>query len=406
MKSHRTAVILLSLFFLTLSLGQLEKVTLYASVAIYLHEVIMGIWLMYWVFKKPLLISMFLHKIMTLPLSIRLFCIWLVVGWLSALFNQGSLIEPLLFVSRIAFYFAFFFSITVVVSEKIISTAWIKKGMFASGMYILYFGFLQYIFLPDTRFLLYQGWDDHYFRLISTILDPGFTGILFILNLFLLFQLWIHHEIKNKDRTSRFSQALLALSTFLLTLGMSLTYSRATYLAFAISGGLTVILFFVQRKKVFTFLILGSLVFLLVSLPLLPRPDGEGVKLERVSTIYARSSSAQSELKLLNPWQWVIGKGMFVTASNQFLDTTQQNHNRVPDNWLVMFITGSGLIGTSLFLWSVAQIALKQWRTNSLFWLGFIAVLIHGLFNASLVYPFVLAWLGTLALTHTPYKEN
>src|SRR3989338_6680935 len=39
-------------------------------------------------------------------------------------------------------------------------------------------GLGQYIFLPDTRFLLSYGWDEHYWRLIGTVLDPNYMGVM------------------------------------------------------------------------------------------------------------------------------------------------------------------------------------------------------------------------------------
>ncbi len=42
------------------------------------------------------------------------------------------------------------------------------------------FGFLQYFIYPDIRSFVVWGWDDHYFRLFSTFLDPGHTSIILV----------------------------------------------------------------------------------------------------------------------------------------------------------------------------------------------------------------------------------
>src|SRR3990170_8831618 len=41
-------------------------------------------------------------------------------------------------------------------------------------------GWIQYLWLPDLRDLKYIGWDDHYFRLFGTFLDPAFMGIILV----------------------------------------------------------------------------------------------------------------------------------------------------------------------------------------------------------------------------------
>src|SRR3989304_8999963 len=53
-----------------------------------------------------------------------------------------------------------------------------RKYLLFFSSAIAVFGLAQYILIPDTRFLAVLNWDDHYYRLLSTLLDPNFTGII------------------------------------------------------------------------------------------------------------------------------------------------------------------------------------------------------------------------------------
>ena len=55
-----------------------------------------------------------------------------------------------------------------------------------SGLGLAVLGLLQFIFLPDMQFLAKSGWDPHYYRIVSTFLDPNFAGAYFALTLLLL----------------------------------------------------------------------------------------------------------------------------------------------------------------------------------------------------------------------------
>lgn len=382
----------LALFFMVISFGQLEKIYLFSTLAIYLHEVLIVLWLIFWIIKKPELVREFLadlKKRVRFSSPVMLLCIWILLGWMTALLSNRSLSDSIFYSMRLLFYGVFFSSFILLEKKKLLNTLELKMGMFAAGCYLLYFGVLQYFFLPDTRFLQFLGWDDHYNRLISTILDPGFTGILFILNIFILIQLRLSGL---KIKTPAF-----IFTTLLFTIGIALTYSRASYIAYGVSIALSIAYCMWQKEKELRNILIGTLVIFIVFIPLLPRTAGEGVRLERTSTIIARTTSAQADLGHLQSWQWLTGKGLFSTEKNQLL-SAETGHNRVPDNWLVMLLSGTGIIGTGLFLIILIKAAWQGWKKNPIFWLALLAVLIHGFFNASLIYVFVLVWLGVLYL--------
>lgn len=223
-------------------------------------------------------------------------------------------------------------------------------------------GLIQYFFLPDTRFLFALGWDDHFNRVIGTILDPGFLGLLYVF--ILLFT-------KSK---------VLWISAFI---ALILTYSRASYLAF-LAG-------FAFSKKSF----MKILLLLTVAIILIPRPGGDGVKLERVYSIFSRFSSWQQALRIFADHP-VLGVGFNVYRYAQ-LDYGFENDprwlishaNAGSDSSLLFVLATTGTIGTVAYLYYLKAISYQLKAVMA-------ALLTHSLFLNSLFYPFILLWLALL----------
>lgn len=234
---------------------------------------------------------------------------------------------------------------------------------------------LQYILLPDIRFLSDFGWDPHYYRIVGPLLDPGFTGILLVF--ILLSQL-----------TWPFPSRLARYSYWLLTyLAFALTYSRASYLALA--AGLTI--FFLATKQLTPWLIyMGVLTMTVVLLLLLPRPQGEGVKLERTSTIVARVYNWQSSWKIFLDHP-LTGVGFNFLRYDRPEPDSSSHSAAGADSSLVFVASTTGLIGLACYLYYLSSLArIPKLPT----FLG--ALLIHSLFLNSLFYIYVLFYIGIL----------
>lgn len=119
-----------------------------------------------------------------------------------------------------------------------------------SGLAIAITGFIQLILLPDLSVLSGSGYDPHRNRLVSTFLDPNFTGAFLVLTLNLLF--------------SKFSSRSLRqyLMVSILLAALILTFSRSAWLMFAISIFLFGILR--SRKLLLLALIVGFLAYFLI----------------------------------------------------------------------------------------------------------------------------------------------
>lgn len=229
-----------------------------------------------------------------------------------------------------------------------------KRHLMILSLAIAVIGVLQYIFLPDVSFLAAAGWDDHYYRLTFPFLDPGFTGIILTLGLFVIF-----------DQFGKFALFFLALL---------LTYSRASYLAYLVGFG--AISFYKKSVKIF---LLAALV-LIIGIFLLPRSFGEGTKLVRENSVWARVHNWQETVQL---WRTapVFGVGM--------------NEYQGKDSSLLMVLATTGLTGLIIYFWVVREV----WgvgKKNMIFKASFLAVFVHSWFNNTLFYPFVMEWLWLL----------
>lgn len=119
-----------------------------------------------------------------------------------------------------------------------------------SGLVIAIAGFIQLILLPDLSVLSLSGYDPHRNRLVSTFLDPNFTGAFLVLTLNLVFSRFTFKSLR---------QYLL---TAVLLTALILTFSRSAWLMFTISIFLFGI--FRSRKLLFLSLIFGFLAYFLI----------------------------------------------------------------------------------------------------------------------------------------------
>jgi len=240
-------------------------------------------------------------------------------------------------------------------------------------------GIIQYLLLPDTRFLKFSGWDDHYYRVIAGFGDPGFTGIIYVLGLTILLN-------KFKKNFKNIGYIIL------LTIPLLLTYSRGSYLALLFA------LFTLSIIKKNYKIVVISLLALLISLFLLPRPGGEGVKLERLYSISARADNWQQGIAIFQQSP-IFGIGFnTLRYQKQKLGFTgedsQTSHSASGlDSSLLLVLATTGILGFTAYLYLLKNI----WKISDLTKISLSALLIHSLFNNSLFYPWVLIWLWSIS---------
>jgi hypothetical protein len=316
-------------------------------------------------------------------LSEYLLVAWTLVGMIAAFAITKDFL-PWLYATRLTLYILFLVSAFTKLRKfpTILKTAGITIGAV-----MLEAGFIQYFFVPDTRFLFLSGWDEHYYRLIGTLLDPNYTGLILIIIAWTLFSL----------RKSMIS-AVVTTTIGLMLIGIGLTFSRASYLALVVSIIGYVLLQWWKLRKISStgvLAICGIVCVVGAAIILAPKPGGEGVDLLRTTSITARYSTSTEFLEILQPWQWITGAG-FYTLPTQIHDIT--SHAKVPDNIIVLLLYSTGIIGTLLAFWSVIKVCKKLAATDSAVLPIALAVFTHAQFNNSLLEPFVFLTTGIVLI--------
>jgi O-antigen ligase len=256
-------------------------------------------------------------------------------------------------------------------------TLFIEKGFLFSGFLFILLGLFQYFFFPDLRWLVYFGWDDHYYRLVGTLLDPSYTGLLLVLLIIYLLK-----EVRDRGK-------FYYLYLLLAFISLLLTYSRSSYLSFLA----VVPLLFWNRKRIFIFFLTSFLIFLLffASVLLLPQPNGEGVNLTRTSTIYSRLKSQRQAWSIFKK-NYLIGVGFnnYRVASRHygFLDNENWKKNHAAagvENSFLFVLATTGILGGLMFLKFIIDYAKR--RNNLIF---ILPIALHSMFNNSFFYPWIM----------------
>ncbi len=364
------------LFLGLFSLGQLQRLQLTSRIAVYGHDLLLTLWLGLSIFSHSQAWRQWLKKLSQKKIYL-IFTGWVILGLAVNFGLNGWQWSPLLYIARLLLYLGSILSLNFIqpFSSRTQRRLWLAVGLLVAG-----WGLGQYLLLPDTRFLRFLGWDDHYFRLIGPLFDPNFTGLFLVMSLFLWTDANLNHWLKRG--------ALLIMAA-----AIALTYSRASYLSL-VTASLTLAWFQLKAKKISTASWLYLSVFLLlIFLPFLPRPGGEGVNLTRTYSVTTRVENTQGALAQLKPYQWFLGRGWFVPFESSPAPLTDTAH--FPDNLVVYILASTGVIGLVLMviiLWQWGQFLYKQ---DIFIFSAFVAVIIHSQVNHSLWQPFIfLALLG------------
>ncbi len=384
---------LLPVIFLLLSLGQLQRVFIFGQ-AIYLHEMFMmsmivgSLWVLEW--------SSFFSSSVKQLQNLGQFKWWMALLLLysfrvvfSTLVTSDVL--PLLYLGRSFLYASFAILISRIVrfdqriSLTVTHCVWISSGL------VLVFGLLQFFIFPDMRQLKLLGWDDHYYRLISTLLDPGITGLVIIY--FIILNFFAYQKKVWPFQQSKYALVMLAGSTTLATTATALTFSRASYLALALSTGL---LFVMNRRALGTrinAILIVTIVVFFSTLGLFKlgfgQVGGEGVLLTRVSTVWARYENTMTTAGQLSWSEWLWGKGLYSPLSEKLVVSSHfQDRSYLPDNWLVTFIFYLGLPLSILGVVTLFKYLAKIRLEKPYFFIFAITTVCQGLFLATVFHPF------------------
>ncbi|MBI3888108.1 O-antigen ligase family protein [Candidatus Microgenomates bacterium] len=341
---------LLVILFCIFPFGQLLRLNLGSGVVIHVNDIFVGfIFLLSLVnFKKNKLLKPILLWVGVMVFS-------LVINFSHYTLNQ--LLISSLYILRWISYAGLFF-----LFSDFKDKSFIKRGLTLAVLGVAIAGIAQYLLLPNVSFLAADDWDNHYFRLVSTFLDPGFTGAILALGLVLNFNPVV------------FTAVLL-------------TYSRATYLLYL--ANFAALSFF--KKSVKIFLLTTLAIFL--ALPLLPKTFGEGTKLVREASSWSRIENWKLGLEV---WKksplFGVGYNSFRYASNA---PDKSHAGAGVDSSLILVLATTGVVGLVVYLYLLKSLWCYSPK-NIIFKASFVGILIHSWFNNTLFYPWVMEWLWLL----------
>lgn len=380
----------------TFPLGVLTGISIFPAVNIYLGDIIIVLILLF--FRRDILT--FLKKRNSFMMF---YCLFALIGIIGVIGNVRGVFEIASSLSYLARLTAYLLIIIPLMNfdKRVLSN--LKKEMIVAGFIFVFLGYVQYLYYPALRNLYYLGWDEHLYRLFSTLLDPNFTGA-FIVLIILLYSSFFFERFQGSKIKYRISYALGYLFLFP---SLFLTYSRSSYVMAICS--LVLFLIFIKQKKLV--LILGAI--LVLGIFLLPGGlGGEGVKLFRTASILARTAQYENSLKIIskNP---IIGVGFnslrFVSGQYGFISPkdllTSHAGAGVPNSYLFVLVT-TGISGFILFLTFMFLTIKRIWavqknKGNTVYavcvLVSILGILLGSLFDNFLFYPQVMLWIILLA---------
>lgn len=261
-----------------------------------------------------------------------------------------------------------------------------------SGITLGTTGLLQFIFFPDFLLLNNDGWDPHFFRTVSTFLDPNFSGAFFVLTLLLFVQ---YPKIKGK---------LIRIFFFLIFFSLMTTFSRSSYLMFLISGIILALLrksrkIFISTIVLFLILLLGFQIYI--------QTVANPKNISRQESAIFRVNSWEQGLTLFTKFP-ILGVGFnayrfaieeYNLGNEQFLKSHGSSSN---DSSLLFAASTTGIVGLIIYLLFLASLFRYSYPDNPVSVAGLSGLLVHSIFANSLFYTPILAW---LLLTSTIPKK-
>ena len=404
MKLHRFLFIILIVI---LPLGQFSRITLGSSgLVIYLNDLLLPLIIGFWVVDLLRRKEKFKPPYLSLPILL-----FLLVGIISLFWNKQylSLNEFLissLYLWRWFTYIGLYFVVFDLIKklkdhqERIKETRLYINLLIGTGFLVALFGLVQYVIFPNFASMVAQGWDPHYYRVLSTFFDPNYVGGFLVLNFVLIVLMSL--EV---DSWEKFDLIKAGIAVVILT-AIVLTFSRSTYLMFVIA------MFIVGVIRSRQLLILGILVGILAFL-LIPRVQ------ERVIGGFNIDTTASFRFE---SWE----KGLDIAKKNLLLGVSYNSYRYAQirydyiqpweesevtshassgvDSSLILILATTGVTGLLIELWFLGRqliICGISYIKNSSSWsrilgitvfAGVISLIIHSQFVNSLLYPFILEW--------------
>ena len=280
-----------------------------------------------------------------------------------------------LYLFRLAFYLFHFIYLAVHLRNFKKARSHLFKEMMFLVFIIILSSWLQYIFYPNLRNLLYQGWDPHLYRVFGFFFEPYLAGAaLGICFFFVYFRM-----------LTRKSEIYVKFSVLgILFLLLMLTFSRTVYVAIILS---LITLFTKQKRYLFIGITMGAFIILAI---FIPKPIGVGVQLFRTFSINTRVSNAVEGVKfwMKNP---ILGvgynriryekAGLGLTGKYDVSHAASSYHSS-----FVTILVSGGVLGLLGMVWMLGK--LGRISAPSFYSILFLSILSCG--DNALLHPFIL----------------
>ncbi len=328
--------------------------------------------------------------------------IFILIGLISLLINPLKLTLPDRLVSlSYAGRFVGYLGLGWLISQG--GLPQIKKNLInilvISGVGLAILGLLQLIFIPNLYFLADSGWDPHYFRTVSTLLDPNFLGGFLTVTLLLLTLILF----QKKDPIQLvIPQKWLKLCFILVYLALVTTFSRSAAIMFGIAF-LSVCLIIRSKKMIILSALLGigfGVAFLLYH-QFIAAPRN----IDRTQSAEFRLNDWQEGLTIFksapiigvgfNSYRYALDK--YQLASPGLVQSRGGSSN---DSSLLFVADTTGLLGLAFYLLMLLSILKRSFIQvkSSPIWAvslfaGLSGLIINSFFINSLFYPWELFWM-------------
>ncbi len=260
-----------------------------------------------------------------------------------------------------------------------------------SGIGLALLGLMQFIFLPDVGFLANNGWDPHYFRNVSTFLDPNFAGAFFALTLLVILN---SIQDLSRSRYRRYVSIKYGM-VILVYVALLTTFSRSSYLIF-FTGGL--ILSFLNRSRrifIITFILSFLLLFsfqLYISFITQPRNiNREQSASFRVNTWQQGFNILQNSPLLgigFNSYRYAIRE--YRLSDESFLNSHGSSSN---DSSLLFVLATTGVIGFISYILFLIFLIRYSYKNNPVLTSAILGLIFGSFFVNNLFYPPIIAWI-------------
>lgn len=370
--STRMLNILLILAILLFPLGQFGRLS-FETAGLYLYELPLALFLILGlcILSRDRVTSSKLRYItspLLIFLGILLITYTISLWWYPA---ESNLIAGL-YLLRLMLYFGALLVLMIASTKQLLWRTHTLYIIFLSTTLIAVSSLVQYMFFPDLRPLMSQGWDPHAYRAFGTMLEPAvLAGLLGISALFFFWK-----ELP--------SQKVWRYSAIMVLLGIiAVTFSRGAYLALVV--GLVPLL---RTRQTIVGALLGVVVVGAV-VWFAPKPSGEGVNLLRTSTVESRIVDYREAIGI---WQErpVTGIGFNHIGEEKEVPPSRYPHHAQSSfhSSFLMILVTSGIFGLGAYLFLLYRLCrVERYLCSLVLFLG-----TFSLFDNILLHPFILFW--------------